>query len=1185
MKTNIISKLRFAAVSVAVAAISSASMADVTVSFSRISYRKAMEEIQKVSNLHFFYNTSLKGLDNKVSLSVKNASERSALDRLFAGSQFDYTLKSDNTVVVYQKGDSTKGETTNNVKEQKDTGKKVKGVVTDENGEPLVGVTVKVKNSNKAVMTDLDGNYSLNDLKKGDVVELTYVGYTPKTVKIDNSGSYDVSMQEMASDLDDFVVVGYGSQKKVNLTGAVSVVTAKDLNGRPTGNAAMALQGADPALNLTMGSGGPDSGTTLNIRGATSINSSTPLVLVDGVEMDLTRINANDIESVSILKDASAAAVYGAKASAGVVLVTTKSGQNDQRARVSFDLKAGWKRETTCTDYMTSGFWQMWVGEQSMLNDSGKRFLTEYQEDEYAQLWMRLDDKVENLERPWAVPTPDKHWMFYANYDWYNHYFRKNRPMQDYNVSIRGGSKKVNYYVSGRAYLEDGMFNLQNDKFKSFSFRAKLNADLTSWLRYRVNASFFNSHYDHPGYYDLDNFFYKAQLHTYAAFLPTNPDGTSIFQFAPGLVSTGTVNVGAGYNALMNYGKHKTVDRQNEFLVKNAIEIQPFPWWKIIGEYAYLFRNTTRESRTMPVPFSRTEGEIEYVDKQYNDAIFGDKFYRNMTNTTRQTINAYMEFTPSFGNHNFKATVGFNGEIYRYLYFKAGREDLMSDDINSLTIATGNPTEITDKINNSVTYGIFGRINYDYEGKYLVEVSGRYDGTSRFAKHHRWGFFPSASVGWRFSEEKFFEPLQPIWSNGKLRASYGMLGNQQVGFYDYILEMTTNQGNNNVTFDGEDKIYYATVSDPVADDLTWEKVITYNLGLDLGFFNNRLGVSGDIYIRDTKDMLTSGAQLPEVYGAKVPNSNCANLRTKGYELSVNWTDSFRLLGSPFTYSVGAGLGDQITKITKFDNPEKILGKHYVGETLGEIWGYRVEGLFKTEEEAQEYQNNIECATYVHVAMNSGPNKGLHAGDVKFIDLNGDGAITPGNSKVGDSGDRVVIGNKRPRYNYNFRGSIQWKGIDISAFFQGVGKCNWYPSSESRTFWGPYCRPYMAFVPADFLDKVWTEDNPDAYFPRLRTYQALSSKRALYVQNDRYLQDVSYLRLKNLTVGYTLPIWKNIFSELRVYFSAENLAYWSPFKKHCKHIDPETATKSGVKSGDGNTYGFSKSFTFGVNVTF
>ncbi len=1186
MKNNLTTKLKLAVVSTVLAIAAMPISANVTVSFSDVSYRKAMKEIQKVSNLHFFYNTSLKGLDNKVSLSVKNASEKSMLDELFAGSPFEYTLKSDNTVVVSQKSAEKEQETTKEKNEPRNNGTKgIKGVVTDENGEPLVGVTVKVKNSRNAVATDLDGNYSLINLKKGDVLELSYVGYAPKTVKIGDADSYNISMSEMASDLDDVVVVGYGSQKKVNLTGAVSVVQAKDLNGRPTGNAATALQGADPSLNLSMGSGGPDSGTTLNIRGATSINSSTPLVLVDGVEMDLTRVNANDIESVSILKDASAAAVYGAKASAGVVLVTTKSGQNEQRARVSFDLKAGWKQSTTSTEYMSSGFWQMYVNEQSMLANSGKRFLTEYQENEYAQLWMRLDDKVENPERPWAVPTPDKHWMFYANYDWYDHYFKKSRPMQDYNVSIRGGSKKVSYYVSGRAYLEDGIFNIQNDKFKSYSFRAKLNADLTSWLRYRANVSYFNSHYDHPGYYDLDNFFYLAQLHTYAAFLPTNPDGTSVFQFAPGLVSTGSVNVGGGYNAMMNHGKHKTVDRKNEVLVKNTIEIQPFKWWKIIGEYAYLFLNTTRENRTMPVPFSRTEGVIEYVDRDYNDAKFSDKFYRNMTNTSRQTINAYMEFTPNFGSHNFKATVGFNGDIYRYLYFKAGREDLLSEDVNSLTIATGNPTEITDKINNSVTYGYFGRINYDYEGKYLVEVSGRYDGTSRFAKHHRWGFFPSASVGWRFSEEKFFEPLQPIWSNGKLRASYGMLGNQQVGFYDYILEMSTNNGNNKVTFDGVDKIYYAKVSDPVADDLTWEKVITYDIGLDLGFFNNRLGFSGDLYIRDTKDMLTSGAQLPNVYGAKVPKSNCADLRTKGFEISVNWNDSFTLLGSPFTYSVGAGLGDQITKITKFDNPEKILGKHYVGETLGEIWGYRVDGLFQTEEEAKAYQDQIESATYVHNGMNSGPDKGLHAGDVKFIDLNGDNAITPGNSKVGDSGDRVIIGNKRPRYNYNFRGSLQWKGIDISAFFQGVGRCHWYPMNESRTFWGPYCRPYMAFVPEGFLDQVWTEDNPDGYFPRLRTYEAYSSKRSLNVANDRYLQNVSYLRLKNLTVGYTLPVWKNIFSELRVYFSAENLAYWSPFKKHTKHIDPETATKSGVKTGDGNVYGFSKSFTFGVNVTF
>lgn len=1186
MKSDFNKRLRVVAVSAAMAAISFASMANVTVSFTGVSYRKAMQEIQKVSNLHFFYNTSLKGLDGKVSLSVKNVSEKAALDKLFAGSQLEYTLKSDNTVVVYQKGDATKGESVKTAAPAaKGATKNVKGLITDENGEPLVGVTVKVKNSNKAVATDLEGNYQLNDLKKGDVLELSYIGFAPKMVKIGDDNTVNVSMQETSSNLDDVVVVGYGSQKKVNLTGAVSVVQAKDLNGRPTGNAATALQGTDPSLNLVMSTGGPDSGVSINIRGVTSINGGTPLVLVDGVEMDLTRINANDIESVSILKDASAAAVYGAKASAGVVLVTTKSGKTDQKARVNFDFKAGWKRQTTSDDYITSGFWDMYIKETAKYTDQGKYFLTGYVEDDYAQLWMRLDDVTENPERPWCVPTPDGHWKYYANYDWYDNYYRKDRPLQDYNISITGGTKKVNYYVSGRANIEDGMLRKGNDQFKSYSFRAKLDAKLTDWLTYRVNTSLYNSHYDHGGTYNLNDFFYLSPMHCYAAFPSTNPDGTSLFMIGKSHISTEGINVGGAYNAIMNYGKHKTVDRQNEFLVKNAIEVKPLSWWKIIGEYAYLFRNTTRESRTVNVPYSNdVDGTLEWADQAYH-ARCADVFYRNMNNYTRQTINAYTELSPSFGDHNLKATFGFNGDIYRYLYFKAGRRELMSDELNTLNIATGDITEVVDKIQNATTYGYFGRINYDYMGKYLLEVSGRYDGTSRFAKEHRWGFFPSASAGWRFSEEKFFEPLQPVWSNGKLRASYGMLGNQQVGFYDYILEMTTNQKNTGISFDGETAIQYASVSDPVASDLTWEKVITYDLGLDLGFFNNRLGVTGDIYIRDTKDMLTSGAQLPDVYGAVVPNANCADLRTKGYEIAVNWNDSFRLLGSPFSYSVGAGLGDQISKITKFDNPEMILGSHYVGQTLGEIWGYRVAGLFQTDEEAKEYQNTIDCKQYVHNAMDTGGNTGLVAGDVKFIDLNGDNAITPGNSRVGDSGDRVIIGNNRPRYNYNFRGSFEWKGIDFSIFFQGVGKRDWYPGNEARTFWGPYCRPFMAFIPSDFLDHVWSEDNPDGYFPRLRAYQAFSSARALYVNNDRYLQNVSYLRLKNVTVGYTLPVLKKVFSELRVYFSAENPYYWSPFKKHCKTIDPETATKTGSSTNNGMVYGFSKSFTFGVNVSF
>ncbi len=1063
-------------------------------------------------------------------------------------------------------------------------GTTINGTVMDENGEPLVGVTVKVKNTLKAVSTDLNGKFTLSDVKTGEEMLISYVGFTPVTVKIGSKEDYTIYMKESTSDLEEIVVVGYGSQKKANLTGAVSVVQGADLAGRPTGNAATALQGADPSFYIQMGDGSPDSGVSLNIRGTPSINGGEPLVLVDGVEMSLTRVNANDIENVSILKDASAAAIYGAKASAGVVLVTTKAGKEDKRAKVSFDLKAGWKEDTTSTDYMSSGFWQMYIMETAYYNDQGKYFLDGYGDNEYAQMWMRLDDETENPERPWAVQKDDKTWKYYANNNWYEHFFRKRRPMQDYNISISGGAKNINYYVSGRAHFEDGVLNQNYDKFKNYTFRGKLNANLTPWLKYHLNTSLYTSDYSLPVSPSLDTFFYQAAMHTYCAFPSRNPDGTSLFNLPAGMTGSNNINVSAGFNAMLNSGKTSTVNKTTEFMVKNGFDITPLPWWKITAEYAYLIRNVSRDYRGANAPYSNTEGEIKYVTEAYRGE-FEDKFYRTNARAVSQTINAFMEFNPSFGNNNFKATIGFNGDIYRYMYFKAERSTLSSEDISSLKTATGNFGDITDKVNNSTTYGFFGRINYDYAGKYLAEISARYDGSSRFPKHSRWGFFPSASLGWRFSEEKFFEPLQPIWSNGKLRLSYGSLGNQQVGYYDYLLEVGTNIEDRTWTFDGTQHNYYSSVGSPVASDLTWEKVITYNLGLDLGFFNNRLSFTGDIYIRDTKDMLTSGSTLPSVYGASVPDSNCADMRTKGYEFGLTWNHSFRLFGSKFNYSVRAGFGDQTSKITKFDNPDGLLSKHYVGKTIGEIWGYHVDGLFKTEEEAKEYENTIDSKTYVNPQIGRGPNPGLHAGDMKFVDLNGDGAITPGKNKLGDTGDRVIIGNQTPRYKYSFRLAFDWKGFDVAAFFQGVGKRDIYFPMESRKFWGPYCRNFLSWIPNDFLDRVWSEDNPDGYFPRLRAGIAFNNNHPLRVNNDYYLQNAAYLRLKNLTIGYTIPVPKKILNELRVYFSAENLAYWSPLKKHCTTVDPEAAMQNRQsKKSSGDVYGFSKVFTFGLNVT-
>lgn len=1182
MRQNNIRRLR-ASLVLAAALTASSLMADVTVSFSQIPLKRAMKEIEKVSNLHFLYKSNLPGLSTPVSLNVKNSSDKAALDKLFAGSKLSYRIEHGNTVVVFHESQpvsleelmaDTPAQTLN-----------VSGVISGADGEPLIGATVMVKGSKQGVSTDVDGKYSLNGVKKGSSLEVTYVGYTPQTVKVTHGGNLNVILQENSSMLNEVVVVGYGQQKKVNLTGAVSVVNAKDINGRPTGNAATALQGADPSLNLKMGSGGPDASASFNIRGVTSINGGTPLVLVDGVEMNLTRINANDIESVSILKDASAAAVYGAKASAGVILVTTKSGQTDAAPKVSFDLKAGWMQTTASTDFITSGYWSTYINDLFKRSNDGINY-TNYDEYDYAELWMREGQTTETAERPWSVETTDNHWRYYANNNWYDHYYRNSRPMQDYNVSITGGSKRVNYYVSGRAFVEDGMLKINNDKYKSFSMRAKLDIKITDWLQYKVNTSFFESTYQRSGSSDINDFFYRSANHALSSFPSTNPDGTSLWDIS-GIITIGTAKVGDGYNALMNYGKHDNKEQNREFLIKNQLVLTPIKDLQIVADYSYLFRNINKTMRRVNVPYSNTIGEIGWIEGS-DDSMCWDMFTRGMTNNTTQSINAYATWDPSFGNNNLTVTAGFNGEIYRHLYFKGERQDLMSPDVNTLNIATGEVKDFKDEINNSVTYGVFGRINYDYDGKYLVELSGRYDGSSRFAKKHRWGFFPSASLGWRFTQEKFMESTASWWTNGKIRVSVGTLGNQQVGYYDYIQKVTTNQLMDNITFDGTSYVPYASVSAPPSSDLTWEKVTTYNLGLDLSFLNARLGFTGDIYIRDTKDMLTNGAQLPASYGTSVPKANCADLRTKGFEIGVSWNDDFTLLGSNFHYTVGAGLGDYTSKITKFDNPGRLLKNHYVGETLGEIWGYEIAGIFQSDEEALAYMEKVDGSAYVYSDNYAqGPDawRGVRAGDLIFVDRNGDGIISPGESSVDNPGDRKIIGNSTPRYNYNFRGSLEWKGIDISAFFQGIGKCDWYPGNEARTFWGPYCRPYNAYVPVGFMDNVWSEDNRDAYFPRPRAYAAYGSKNPMGNVNDRYLQDVSYLRLKNLTIGYTLPIWKNIFKELRVYFSGENLFYWSPFKKYCKTIDPETATNSGKKTGDALTYGFSKSFTFGINVVF
>ena len=554
-------------------------------------------------------------------------------------------------------------------------------------------------------------------------------------------------------------------------------------------------------------------------------------------------------------------------------------------------------------------------------------------------------------------------------------------------------------------------------------------------------------------------------------------------------------------------------------------------------------------------------------------------------------LNIYGTYNHSWGGHNFKFTAGGQYETYRSTSLDISNTDLTNDDLSSFVVATGIPV-VDQDVTAYKTLGFFARANYDWKGRYILEVSARGDGSSRFSPGSRWAFFPSASAAWTISEEEFFAPARNAVNNMKLRFSAGSLGNQQVSNYAWIETITPNQDMSDYTFDYIETGKYSSISDPISSGLTWETVTTYDLGLDMSFLSSRLNFSVDGYIRDTRNMLTTSLTLPDVYGAKTPKANCADLRTKGWEFTISWADSFMLLKHPFSYDISATLGDYVTHITKYHNPDGLISDHYVGERLGDIWGYHVEGLFKTDREAAEYQATIDdTAVNSRVYQCTGPAGGrLRAGDVRFADLDGDNVISEGSGTLTDHGDQIIIGNTNPRYNYSFRLGFNWLGIDVSAFFQGVGHRDWYPvaGQSSFDFWGPYAFPPTSFIHNDFYDNVWTETNRNAYFPRARGYNAYVSG-ALGTPNDRYIQNLAYLRLKNLTVGYTVPQkWtrKAKIEQIRIYFSGENLCYWSPVKKYTKIMDPELAGSSGTNvAGSGVGYAYPRTFSIGLDIQF
>lgn len=1060
----------------------------------------------------------------------------------------------------------------------------VSGKVLDALQEPLVGVSIRIEGTTQGTITDVDGAFEVQVPAAGATLDFSYVGYLTEKVKVKpGQKNIVVYMQEDAIMLDEAVVIGYGTQKKVNLTGAVATVGSEKLENRATQSLANMLQGSVAGLNVTTSSGVPGSSPSINVRGTTSINSAGPLVLIDGAVGELDRVNPNDVESISVIKDASAAAVYGARAAFGVILVTTKSGAaQDGKATVRYSGRLGWEAPTTSTEYETTGYWSVYTVNKFWQAENGGLYC-DYTDYDMQQLLARVNDKTENPDRPWVVEdvrNGRRQWVYYGNYDWWHMLYNDNRPVQQHDISISGGNKDVKYLVSGAYDYQKGMLKEYPDIYRKYNLRSKIDLRINKWSTLTNNTSFYGSQYTFQGDGSVENTLAYSARHALACFPMKNPDGSWLY-------STPYLNykVANGRHIILGEGSHRNVDRTTDFSNTTRLVITPIKALSLTADFTYRLYQTRNTSRSNNLYYR------EYPDAEmgvYATGAGANRLDESVNTRNYYSANAYANFDDTFNDvHHVSGVIGFNYETMRLKNISAYGENLASTSLDDFNLVGQNDEgEVITGVDGSQSEyalaGFFGRINYDYKGRYLFEASGRYDGTSRFAAGSRWGFFPSGSVGWRISEEPFFKPLSKYVDNLKLRASFGSLGNQNVSsYYTYMRLITVSDFAGYSFGEGSSMAKYSTLSAPVSSDLTWETAQQWDFGFDLTMLKNRLNVTVDGYVRNTLNMLTDGIELPAVYGASVPDMNTADLQTKGYEISVSWRDQFQLASRPVEYSLGFNVSNYKSYITKYDNKDKTFAKdYYEGMRLGEIWGFVTDGLFPTTEEAQAYASEVDLSY-----INNRVTGGWQAGDLKFLDLNGNKKLDIGSNTVDDPGDRKILGNSLPSLSYGINASLRWFGVDVSAFFQGTGNHYWYPTGQAMQFWGPFSYPYLTYLQKDFLKDVWAEDNPDAYFTRPMAYSATSGPLSLV--NDRYLQNIRYMRFKNLTVGYTIPVnlTKKIgVDQLRVYFSGENLCYWSPLKKHTKYIDPEAAIDRDDAYNNAY-YPWQKTFMFGVDVTF
>ncbi|WP_280743634.1 MULTISPECIES: TonB-dependent receptor [unclassified Parabacteroides] len=1094
--------------------------------------KEVLNMIEKATDFYFTYNPNEVNASRKVSLSVDNENVYVALGNIFNEDNVGYVIEGKHIALYKVDKNGAKIVTERQALQQR---KRVTGTVIDEQGEPLIGVSVVIKGTNTGTVTNIDGQFEIN-VSDNETLEFSYVGYVAQSIPVGNNRDLKVTMREDAVLMDEVVVVGYSTKKRMNLTGAVSTVSTDALESRPVNNALAALQGEVPGMTISRYSGQPGNESfNMNVRGRITTNELNdevggPLVIIDGVEGNINMLNADDIESISVLKDAQAS-IYGARAAAGVFLITTKSGKKG-KPLIRYSGNVAATRSSGMMKSPTNYEMAIMDNEANIHNGAAPMYTEDF-----------LNRILNNDPNPIEHPLYGGWMLFFTNTDWMSEILETGFQHK-HNLSMTGGGENSSYYLSAGYIDQHGVVKYAKDNNKRYSLRLNYDYSFFDRIKLETKVSVENKNRsdiggvgdwvigegifgmpNHPVYNASGNYFAQGGWSNAVAFAKEG----AVSKYKTNQINTNFKLIGdlfSGMKAVLQAGINKTFESGKD----PARSVPLYTWDDNVAYYAIA---------------NPSEASLN----QYSS----ETTYRNYT--------GFLEYNKTFNNkHSVDVMGGASHEEYDYETFSAWRDGFADNGLWSMNLGSTNNIWNDGSGSHWSINSFFGRAGYSFDSKYLVEANLRYDGSSRFSgADSRWGFFPGFSAGWRISKESFMEDVKFV-DELKIRASYGETGNQVgIGLYDFIQKMKFRKG------DWGETVYYpfgagsqtqsVNLDGMVAFNRRWETIINQNIGLDAVLFNSRLDLSFDYFWKRNKDMLIP-VTYPSLLGSIAPYSNSGEMKTHGFELAVTWRDKIGIVNY-FARFILSDAKDKVTNYGGLDTYE--LGKNKIreGYPMNSYFAYEFDGLIRTQAELDEYKK-LE-----------GVPSNISIGDARFKDLNGDGKIST--YGVGDDGDVKYVGNTTPRYNYGFTLGADVKGFDFSIFFQGVGKRTLFRTGDYAMPWSDWWRQPAQF----YYLQTWNEDRQDAYYPRLShgdirywNYQASTLQKI----------NAAYLRLKNIQIGYTLPkslTNKISIAKARVYFSGQDL--WEQHKVK-GGWDPESADWGG-------NYPFQRYYSFGIDVTF